>query len=190
MLIYKKNMDIKEQKKTIRKMISVEKKKYSMEEKLKLSKMVCDRIEQIEEFQNSNTILMYYSLPDEVQTVEFINKWCGKKRIVLPVVDGVNLILKEYLPDMIEVGYQSILEPTNTKIVNPSEIEFAIIPGVAFDRNKNRLGRGKGFYDRIIPHLKCKMLGLAYGFQMVEQIPLESFDKGLDMLVCESETIL
>ena len=178
-------MDIKEQKKEIRKHISALIKQVSFEYKVELSEVILDKIENMDLFKNSEVILLYYALPDEVQTEAFINKWCGKKRIVLPVVDGDNLILKEYRPDMISVGYQSIMEPTNDDLISPCDIELAIIPGVAFDASKNRLGRGKGFYDRLLPDMNCSVIGLGYGLQIVESIPVESFDRSLDLVVTE-----
>ena len=87
-----------------------------------------------------------------------------------------------------ECGYRNISEPTGSVKTDPSEIELAIIPGVAFDKCCNRMGRGKGFYDRLIPYLKCPTIGLGFGFQMVDSIPCEEFDKPLDMVVTEIDT--
>ena len=92
---------------------------------------------------------------------------------------------KEYIPSKMETGYREIQEPAGEECVNPSEIDIAIIPGVAFDRHCNRLGRGKGFYDRLIPYLECKKIGLSFDFQIVEQVPCEEFDKPLDMVMTE-----
>ncbi len=177
-------------KKELRAKMKVLKNSVPMQERIRLSDLIMEKVEQLEEFSKATTILLYYSLPDEVQTAAFLEKWavcktdnCSAKRLVLPVVDGEDLILKEYKPGMLESGYQNILEPTNTTIINPSEIDFALVPGVAFDLNNNRLGRGKGFYDRLLPALSCPVFGLAYPFQIVEQVPTESFDKKLDGLV-------
>ncbi|MEG1290306.1 MAG: 5-formyltetrahydrofolate cyclo-ligase [Bacteroidales bacterium] len=186
-------IEIKDKKKAIRKHIAEIKKTISMQLKQDLSEIIMAKVEKLPEFKMAKTILLYYSLPDEVQTELFLKKWAKTKtgkRIVLPVVEGVNLILKEYKEDMIAKGYQSILEPTNTCTVNPNEIELAIIPGVAFDSSCNRLGRGKGFYDRLLPNVHCKIIGLGYDFQMVDQIPLEEFDQPLNKVITNSNCFI
>lgn len=178
-------MEIKEQKKRIRKEIATLKKTLSPGEKVLRSAAILEQVEQLPEFEKAETVLLYYSLPDEVQTESFLNKWTGKKVLVLPVVDGEDLILKEYAPGKTGRGHMSINEPVGTAVIDPSQIEFAVIPGVAFDAACNRLGRGRGFYDRLLPQIKCKTAGVGYHLQLVEEIPVEAFDKPLDMVITE-----
>lgn len=184
-------IDIKETKKAIRREISQIKKTVPTQLKQDLSDIILAKTEELPEFKNADTILLYYALADEVQTEMFLKKWIKSgKRLVLPVVEGENLILKEYHPNMIEQGYQSILEPAGTSVIDPACIELAIVPGVAFDACCNRLGRGKGFYDRLLPHIHCKVIGLGYHFQMVDKIPVESFDRPLDMVITDTAQYL
>ena len=178
-------MDIKEEKKAIRRRVAELKGAVSMEEKLRLSEIIMAKLEVLPDFIASNTVLLYYSLPDEVQTEAFLNIWCDRKRIVLPVVEGDDLILKIYRPSMVNVGYKQIMEPAGTEIVEPHEIELGVIPGVAFDLSNNRLGRGKGYYDRLLPHIKCKMVGLGFGFQIVDRIPMEPFVRPVELVLCD-----
>lgn len=179
-------MDIKEAKKAIRKEIAAVKKNYSLQWREEKSIPILKKLEELSRFECSNTILLYHALPDEVQTVEFLNKWCRDKRLVLPVVHGDDLILHRYLPNKVGVGYCSILEPTDTEIISPEEIDLAIIPGVAFDRGGNRLGRGRGFYDRLIPDLTCDIVGLSFDYQIIEEIPMEPFDRRLSKVITET----
>lgn len=179
-------MEIKEAKKILRKEIAVIKKNYSMERRSELSETILKKMEALPAFESCTTILLYHALPDEVQTLTLLNRWCESKRLVLPVVDGDNLLLRRYLPQNVEVGYCSILEPVDTEIVPPKEIELAIIPGVAFDAKCNRLGRGRGFYDRLLPDLSCEIVGLGFDFQLVDEIPVEPFDRRLSMVITES----
>ncbi len=187
-------MEICDKKKEIRKVIRDLKKSVSQEERDASSLIIENRIIGLPEILQAQTILLYYSLPDEVNT-EFLlqklsNRREGVKRIILPVVDGETLILKEYIPSEIAQGYQNISEPSGNGCVDPAEIDLAIIPGVAFDSKCNRMGRGKGFYDRLIPYLKCKTIGLGFKFQIVDSIPCESFDKPLDMVVTENKVYM
>ena len=178
-------MDIKEEKKAIRTAMSKAKKELLLDEKISLSKELFAHVENLKQFKDANTILLYYSLKDEVQTEFFLDRWYGKKRIILPVVVGDDLVLKEYSPQSVAEGYQSIVEPQQEAVVDAKEIQFAIIPGVAFDSNNNRLGRGKGFYDRFLSDVKSMVVGVCFEIQMVAAIPLESFDKPMDAVITE-----
>ena len=184
-------MEIKEQKKEIRKSIRELKKSIPQEDIYALSISIEEKIIGLPEILEAQTILLYYSLPDEVSTELLLQKLSnrreGVKRIILPVVDEDSLILKEYIPSKITQGYQNIPDPSGDDCIDPAEIELAIVPGVAFDSKCNRMGRGKGFYDRLIPSLQCKLIGLGFGFQVIDSIPCDHFDKPLDMVVTENE---
>lgn len=182
-------MEKKEIKAAIRKEIATAKKNFSLEWRVETSKVILKKIESLPSFVEANSVLLYHALPDEVQTEAFLKKWCGKKRIVLPVVNGEDLVLRVYAPECVKVGYCSILEPTDTEEVMPCDIDLAVIPGVAFDVECNRLGRGRGFYDRLLPELKCELVGLGFDFQVVECVPMEHFDRKLSVLMTETKTI-
>ena len=140
-------------------------------------------VERCEAFKAAGRVLLYHSLPDEVPTAEFIRKWHGVKQIVLPLVVGDSLVLKEYDPAKMREGYRGIMEPCpDARDIDPLEIDFAIIPGVAFDAEGHRLGRGKGFYDRLLPRLRCPKAGVAFNCQMFSDIPVESHDRSVDMV--------
>ena len=172
-------------KKELRKRMAAVKKSMEPGEHAELSAGIMKRLEELPEFQECGTVLIYNALPDEVQTAAFLDKWHPHKRIILPVVEGENLVLKEYVPGKTAPGAFSIQEPVGTRIVEPEEIDLAVIPGVAFDARGNRLGRGKGFYDRLIPRLRCKLIGLGYECQIVDKVPTEVFDRRLDGIVTE-----
>ena len=185
-------MDIQEQKREIRRKIRTLKGEQTQAERDSASSIIANKLLQLEAISSSRTILLYHSLPDEVLTTNLIRYLYsadgGSKRIIFPVVEGEYLTLKEYNSEELESGYRNIMEPSGGKEIAPSEIELAVIPGVAFDANCNRMGRGKGFYDKLLPYLKCHKVGLGYGFQIVEQIPCCPHDIPLDMVITESET--
>lgn len=182
-------MDIKEQKKEIRRMVRTLKGEQTQTEKESASSNIASKLLKLDGIRNSRTILLYHSLPDEVLTsslIEFLySPEGGSKRIILPIVDGEYLTLKEYNPEELVSGYRNIMEPSGLKKIDPSEIEFAVIPGVAFDSCCNRMGRGKGFYDKLLPLLKCPKVGLGYSFQIVANIPCDVHDIPLDMVITE-----
>lgn len=143
-----------------------------------LSDEILSRVEKHPVFQKAQTVLLYYSLPDEVHTHDFIQKWYNRKRILLPVVVKDTLELYTYTgPDKMTIGAYGIEEPTEGKFNNLKDIDLAIIPGVAFDRRGNRLGRGKGYYDRLLPFLVgTYKLGICFPYQLLESVPTEDFD--------------
>lgn len=138
-------------------------------------------------FIEAKTVLLYHSLPDEVDTRDFIRYWATRKRILLPVVEGDELVLKVFHTDTpLNEGAFGILEPQGDNYTDFLSIDLAIIPGVAFDNKCNRLGRGKGYYDRLLkrmPHEKIYKIGLCFDFQKVEKIPCEPHDIAMDEVI-------
>lgn len=171
-------------KKELRKQIACRKKEFSMDERKRMSQDVLSHLENHPKFKSANRILMYYSLGDEVFTHDFVERWCKDKQILLPVVVGDDLILRCYegIASMVEGAYK-ILEPSGEDFTAFDSIDLAVVPGVAFDKEHHRLGRGKGYYDRLLPKLHCPKIGLCFPFQMVEQVPTESFDIPMDDVV-------
>lgn len=141
-------------------------------------------VEALDEFRSAKTVLIYMSLPDEVATASFIEKWKDSKRFVIPRVNGENLNLKLYDPDGLESGYKGILEPTDdAQDVSSEEIDLALVPGVAFDRQGHRMGRGKGFYDRLLPTLQCPTVAVCQSWRMVETVPTDPWDCKIDIIL-------
>ena len=117
-------------------------------------------------------------------------KWSSEKRILLPVVVGDDLELRIYTgpEDMSISGIYGIAEPTGEIFTDYAAIEFIVVPGVAFDAKGNRLGRGKGYYDRLLPRIpSAYKAGICFPFQLVEEVPAESFDIRMDIIITINE---
>ena len=129
-------------------------------------------------FQAADTVLLYHSLPDEVCTHEFVRRWSERKRVLLPVVVGNDLELCRYTgPDSMRIGAYGIEEPVGEPFTAYAEIGFVLVPGVAFDVQGNRLGRGKGYYDRLLPRLTSAFrAGVCFPYQLFPSLPTEAFD--------------
>ena len=147
-------------------------------------------LEKTAAFLMADHILMYHSLPDELSTHLFLEKWHDKKHFYLPRVNGVNLEILPYDESRLELGSFHIEEPTGNNTVSPDEIELIIVPGVAYDRNGNRLGRGKGFYDRLLKTTKATKVGIGYEFQLVDAIPTEPHDVKMNIIITQSGCIV
>lgn len=145
------------------------------------------KLEEHPRFRQAKTLLLYYSLPDEVQTHDFVERWSKSKQIILPVVKGDELELRQYTgkQDLQKSSY-NIYEPTGKELTQVNEIDLALIPGVSFDLQGNRLGRGKGYYDRLLPRLRSYNIGICFGFQISEAIPTETFDRPMDEIWTEN----
>lgn len=181
---------MKEQKKLLRKQIKEIKKNQDESRLMTASRILFEQLEKHPHFIAARTVLLYHSLSDEVHTHDFVERWHTRKQILLPVVQGEELILRHYTgKDCLAIGCFHIEEPTGPTFTDFYQIDLAIIPGVAFDRRGNRLGRGKGYYDKLLPQLSSYNIGVCYQFQAQEEIPSESFDIRMDEVWTENGCI-
>ncbi len=151
---------------------------------------VFERLEKTAAFLMAEHVLMYHSLPDELSTRSFLRKWGGKKHFYLPRVNGVNLDILPYDESRLELGAFHIEEPSGDNVVSADTLELIIVPAVAFDRKGNRLGRGKGFYDRLLNTVRATKIGVGYEFQVYDDLPAEPHDVPMDMIITQNETII
>lgn len=179
-----------EGKEEIRKRISEKKKELSENELNTLSSRVMERLEDNVILKCAKTVLMYYSLPDEVNTHDFVEKWSKEKTILLPVVRGDELELRVYTgKECMQKGSFNIDEPQGETYNDLTSIDAAVIPGVSFDSHGNRLGRGKGYYDRFLKKLNTFKIGVCFGFQLSEEIPHNELDIPMDEVWTEDGCI-
>ena len=146
-------------------------------------------IESLREFACCRRVLMYYSLPDELPTASTLERWSvAGKQVYLPRVNGELLDIMPYNPDSLAKGAFGINEPSGGERVDPGCIDIAIVPGVAFDCHGNRLGRGRGFYDRLLSGAGQEIItiGVGYDFQLLDRLPVEEHDMKLDYVVTPS----
>lgn len=169
----------------LRRYIAKLKKQVPLAERKALSKRIMDRLEQNDAFIRAEVVLMYYSLPDEVYTHNFVDKWSREKKILLPVVKNkTQLEIRCYTgkSDLREGAFH-IWEPSGELFTDYDKIETAVIPGVAFDEKGHRLGRGGGYYDRLLPRLRAYKLGICFPFQLLDNIPGEAYDIMMDEVI-------
>lgn len=170
-------------KKELRSYIKTLKKPHTKEQLLDQSEKILNILEENSDFINARRIMLYSSLPDEVQTQAFLQKWRNEKTIILPTVVGDDIVPVELREDTcFAVGDFNILEPQNEPY--QGDYDLMIVPGVAFDRNGNRIGRGKGYYDRFLcKHLNVKRIGICFDFQFVDEVPTEENDIKMDDII-------
>lgn len=161
------------------------KRSISLAEKQAKSADIFSQIERLEQFKTAKIVLLYWSMTDEVYTHQFIEKWYNKKTILLPSVNGNFLDLKIYTgPDSMKKGEQfAIEEPIGENFTDIEKINLAIIPGVAFDKQYYRLGRGRGYYDRFLSEYVGFKMGICFDIQVVPEVPTEDHDISLDKII-------
>lgn len=174
----------------LRKEVSSLKKGYIQDDLYNRSVEVLSVLEITGVFQDAKTILIYNSLQDEVQTADFIEKWDSTKDFYLPVIEKDEIVFRKYTSS-IEYKQSSIgvMEPVGENFMNYNKVDLIIIPGVAFDRKKNRMGRGKGYYDRFLSKMKAPKMGICFEFQLFDDIPNDENDVKMDYIVSENELI-
>lgn len=178
------------EKNEIREFMSLKKKEFKSEELKNLSIKLLKHIEEDTAFRSAKTVMLYHSLPDEVNTHDFIEKWHREKTIILPVVSGNDILLRVYHgKDSMKKGAYNIDEPQGEEFTDFSTIDMIIVPGVAFDRNYNRLGRGKGYYDRFLKRTDAMKIGICFSFQLLKNIPTDKFDVPMDKVYTENGCI-
>ncbi|WP_461631119.1 5-formyltetrahydrofolate cyclo-ligase [Labilibaculum euxinus] len=183
MSVLKRN--IEEEKARIRKEIRAVKQNYSFEQKKELSLPILKCLEQLPEFIQAKTVMLYWSMKDEVYTHDFVCKWANEKKVILPSVKGETLDLKlfEGADQLIEGEHYGIPEPEGAVFMNEDEIDLILIPGIAFDREKNRMGRGKAYYDRLLQSLSSFKVGICFNFQILDHVPIDEHDIKMDEIV-------
>ena len=188
-LFSERNKDVAARKTELRKEIADLKKQISTEQKQQEARSVFSKVETLYEFKSAENILLYWSTSDELPTHEIIEKWSNRKQIILPTVVGDKLILKSYMPGQnMKKGVLGIWEPDTVDNFTEN-IDLMIIPGIAFDSDKNRLGRGKAFYDRFLANKHLVKIGVGFDLQLLSHIPSEKSDIKMDKVITASHLI-
>ncbi len=179
---------IDDAKKRMRKQMKEAKKQVSLQDKQTRSTPILQKIEQLDAFQKAQKVMVYWSLPDEVATHEFVKKWAKEKEVILPVVKGEVLELRKFtsMQDMRKEPVFGIYEPTGPIEKAPESIDLIVVPGVAFDSQRNRLGRGKAYYDKLLQNSQAFKVGICFDFQLVPKVPVDRFDIPMDLVVAET----
>lgn len=175
----------------IRRRVKTRKTMLDDSDRMSAAERVFSMLEKTAAFMLADRILMYHSLPDELSTREFISRWAQRKHFYLPRVNGVNLDILPYDESRLSLGSFHIEEPTGDDTTQVDDIELIVVPAVAFDRNGNRVGRGKGYYDRLLAGSKALKVGVGYDFQLIDEgIDADPHDVRMDVIITESHHIV
>lgn len=181
-----------ESKKEIRKMIKERRALLTKEERENLDNAIFQKVISSKEYKEAKTIFIFVSYDTELDTHRIIKEALKDgKRVTVPKViskeEGMDAVeIKNF--DDLESGAYGILEPKDNKLkIDEKSIDICYLPGVAFDRRGGRVGYGGGFYDRFLRKLKenCPRIALAYGFQVLEEVPMDDNDETIDGIITD-----
>ena len=171
----------------------------SRNERVAKSEQICELLKQEDKFKKAQIVLAYMDYRSEVMTTELVKELLADttKRVFVPKVEGMDIRFYEITSlEELTAGYQGIREPEEdgkklfTEQTAASGDCFLIMPGAVYDRNRERLGYGKGFYDRFVQKFPdIPRAGLAFACQIAARIPVESHDKKADFVVTEKGVI-
>lgn len=185
-------------KKEIRQEVLKKRDSLSLDNRIQLSRKICDRLFNLKEFQQAGVVHFFLTAKSEVFTEEAVRKaMTSGKEVVVPVMHkrhkGIFLSrLHDYDRELILTN-QGITEPGPEfySEVPLKEVELMVLPGVAFDINGHRLGYGAGYYDRLLENGENRplLVALAFELQVVENIPTGNHDVKVDKIVTEERII-
>ena len=180
--------NIYELKKRMRREVKARKEAQSKDAYSAASQSIASKIELLPEFQQAKTVLAYWSMAGEVFTHDFVRKWAQSKQMLLPVIEGDEMVIKEFNPEkeLVTGVMKGLLEPEGHTFSDIHRIDFIVVPGIAFDRENNRLGRGKAYYDGFLKHVKAYKAGICFEFQFFDDIPVDATDIKMNRVITES----
>lgn len=188
-------MDTKSQKDKLREQLLKRRLELDEEEYLRRSARIVRSLQKQPEFQKAKTIHCYVSLNErrEVNTRPLIRELlAGDKNVVVPITEFDSGRLKSVHLDSysdLKKNKWGVLEPEGGRKAEKSEIDLVVVPMVGGDFNRNRIGYGKGFYDRFLSSLNVPAIGLLFNTCLLQEVPVEPFDVPLEKLITEEETI-
>lgn len=176
------------EKKRLRTTIRARKKLIDHDEKRRQSAEVCRMLLADSVVRASVRIALYSPLDDEIDISEATNALANDgKEVYLPhVINGCDMCFCRYEgEDNLCKGAFGIMEPSGERLSDASCLDVIVVPGVAFDFSGNRMGRGRGFYDRALSSMRATYkIGVCFDFQKVANVPTDEFDIKMDSVIC------
>jgi len=180
--------DIADDRSIIRKKLLSDRKVMAETEVESKSELIFLRLVELEKYRDANNILIYSDYANEVRTSRIIEdlKTSGRN-IFLPVLAGEMQFIACEIGDKMRKNRYGINEPIplETSSFGSGKIDIAICPGVGFDYNLNRIGHGKGYFDRFLKGENAYKIGLAYDFQVVDSVFPKEHDVPMDIVITE-----
>ncbi len=160
------------------------------------SRLAAEKLLKLPEFGSAHVVMIYLSTDREVDTVGIATAaWEAGKTVLVPKVNiadrhMIALECRSVHTGLVPGSY-GILEPTDGEAHPIEQIDLIVVPGLAFDREGNRLGQGAGFYDRFLssPGMRATTAAMAFDEQVLDSVPVSETDWPIDILVTDKEIV-
>ena len=157
------------------------------EEREAASARIFRQVEKHERFLGAEVVAAFCALRDEPTTEAVLKRWAQQgKRVAVPRVEGERMRFFYYEPSKLVRGAFGIEEPgEEAELCPPCAMDLMVVPGVAFTAEGDRLGRGKGYYDKYLSQsdFRAYTIGVGYAHQLMETLPAEEHDRPLDVVI-------
>ncbi len=155
-------------------------------DRVKSNKEIIKKLINLSEYKECKLLLSYVSTSEEVDTIKLIETSLQQgKEVAVPRCEG-EVISFYYIKSLKELkeGNFRILEPRNNNRVTNFEKSICIVPGICFDKKGDRIGYGKGYYDRFLSNYKGTKIGLTYKECICDNIDIDKYDINVDKVIC------
>lgn len=175
---------MKQQKKEVREEVKRRISALTSEYKAVAAQKIATLLEQNEQLATAGCVALFVSMEDEISTANLLEKLSQRTTVALPRITGDDMQFFAYRGEL-KSGKFGIGEPATEELISPAEIDVMIIPARALTPQGERLGRGKGFYDKYLSHndFRAYTIGIGYTCQLFDSLPTEEHDHRVDLVV-------
>lgn len=190
----KQKTDLQIKKDKIRKQILEKRSNLSLEEVNKKSELIIENLTPY--LKNAQNIMIFMDMKNEVRITKLIELYPEKNFFISKIVNSKNREMKinKYNENELVLHKFGYYESSSDDFYDEKILDIVIVPALAFDFSKNRIGFGGGYYDTFLNKVREKnkntlFIGVCYDFQMIEEVPIERHDITLDLVINESEVL-
>lgn len=190
----KQKTDLQIKKDKIRKQILEKRSNLSLEEVNKKSELIIENLTPY--LKNAQNIMIFMDMKNEVRITKLIELYPEKNFFISKIVNSKNREMKinKYNENELVLHKFGYYESSSDDFYDEKILDIVIVPALAFDSSKNRIGFGGGYYDTFLNKVREKnkntlFIGVCYDFQMIEEVPIEGHDITLDLVINESEVL-
>ncbi|BBM55576.1 5-formyltetrahydrofolate cyclo-ligase [Leptotrichia wadei] len=190
----KQKTDLQIKKDEIRKQILEKRSNLSLEEVDKKSELIIENLTPY--LKNAQNIMIFMDMKNEVRITKLIELYPEKNFFISKIVNSKNREMKinKYNENELVLHKFGYYESSSDDFYDEKILDIVIVPALAFDSSKNRIGFGGGYYDTFLNKVREKnkntlFIGVCYDFQMIEEVPIEGHDITLDLVINESEVL-
>ena len=190
----KQKTDLQIKKDKIRKQILEKRSNLSLEEVNKKSELIIENLAPY--LKNAQNIMIFTDMKNEVRITKLIELYPEKNFFISKIVNSKNREMKinKYNENELVLHKFGYYESSSDDFYDEKILDIVIVPALAFNSSKNRIGFGGGYYDTFLNKVRGKnkntlFIGVCYDFQMIEEVPIEGHDITLDLVINESEVL-